>query len=87
MKRQLELAIPTHCCQGLLQFLRIHCSTPIAVKTDEVLSPAIQYSPEFFKFIETHCAWHISLNCNQGLGRLYFATFLMIKSKIKDKGI
>lgn len=51
----------SHGCQGLLQFLGIHCSTAIAVKTDEVLSPAIQDSPEFFKFIEAHCAWHISI--------------------------
>lgn len=30
----------SHCCQGLLQFLWIHHSTPIGVKTDEALSPA-----------------------------------------------
>lgn len=56
--------IPTHCCQRLLQFLRIHRPTPVAVKTGEVLSPAVQDRPEFLKFTETHRAWQISLNCN-----------------------
>ena len=80
----MESVIPTHCRQGLLQFLGIHCSTPITVKADKVLSPAVQYSPEFFKFIETHCARHVSLNYNQGLEHLYFATFS--NDYIKDQG-
>lgn len=76
--------IQTHCGQGLLEFLGIHCSTPIAVKTDEVLSPAIQHGPELFKFIEPHGAGHISLDCNQGPELSYF-TSLMI-SQEKEEG-
>lgn len=45
-----------HRGESLLQLLRVHRAAPVAVKTDEVLSPAVQHSPEFFKLIETHCA-------------------------------
>lgn len=51
----------SHGHQGLLQLLRIHRPTPVAVKADEVLSPAIQHRPELLKFIESHGAGHISI--------------------------
>lgn len=69
---KLWLVIRTHRHQGFLQLLGIHCSTPIAVKADEVLSPAIQHSPELLKFIESHGARHISLDYSQGLELSYF---------------
>ena len=56
IKKTLLLPVRTHCSQRLLQFLRVYCSTSVAVETDEVLPPAIQDRPELLKFIETHCA-------------------------------
>lgn len=51
----------SHIHQGFLQFLTVHCTTSIIVKSYEVLLPAIDHSPEFFKFIKSQRARHIPI--------------------------